>query len=272
MNAHQGYYSVLQYCPDLGKFEAANIGVLLFCPETGFLKGVTTRTNQRVAHFFGREHDTKKLNSLKRGIVERLANEEGRIKTVEDLKRFIALRANQVQITPPRSIRVEDPERDLAALFEEVIGEAPKAEEKKSLRKLLIERAIGAGLGDLVEQKVSIDVPKFGKTIEYPLGYQNGVYNVIRDAQFQSQSSDQSVGTACKYAVEAEAIHGLNDTVRGRMQLVLVADFRRDGETEGRVRSVFEGYPLTVFDVKDELPNLFDTIRRTAKPVADRRK
>jgi len=30
MNPTRGYYCIIQYCPDLGRLEAANIGVLLF--------------------------------------------------------------------------------------------------------------------------------------------------------------------------------------------------------------------------------------------------
>jgi len=33
MTAHKGYYSVVQYCRDRSRLEAANTGVLLFCPE-----------------------------------------------------------------------------------------------------------------------------------------------------------------------------------------------------------------------------------------------
>ena len=43
MKPSKGYYSLIQYCPDLGRLEAANVGVLLFCPERGFLK-FSTRT------------------------------------------------------------------------------------------------------------------------------------------------------------------------------------------------------------------------------------
>ena len=39
MKPSRGYYCIIQYCPDLGRLEAANIGVLLFCPDRGFLKG-----------------------------------------------------------------------------------------------------------------------------------------------------------------------------------------------------------------------------------------
>jgi hypothetical protein len=35
----RGYYSILQFVPDLERSEGANIGVVLFSPERHFLKG-----------------------------------------------------------------------------------------------------------------------------------------------------------------------------------------------------------------------------------------
>jgi hypothetical protein len=81
-----GYYSVIQYCPDLGRFEAANVGVLLFCPEWHFLRALTSRNNSRIIRFFGSEgHDWARINTFKRGLEDRLQKEVSAIKCVEDL-------------------------------------------------------------------------------------------------------------------------------------------------------------------------------------------
>ena len=49
----KGYYSIIQYCPDLSRLEAANIGVLLFCPEVRFIRAKTSAGNDRIRRFFG---------------------------------------------------------------------------------------------------------------------------------------------------------------------------------------------------------------------------
>jgi hypothetical protein len=109
MKPAKGYYSLIQYCPDLSRLEAANIGVLLFCPEKLFLQARTVRGNKRIQHFFGRQrHDWDRIDSFKLGLEERLAAENGDIKTLDALERFIALRANELQISLPRPMRVED--------------------------------------------------------------------------------------------------------------------------------------------------------------------
>jgi len=111
MKPTKGYYSLIQYCPDLSRLEAANIGVLLFCPDRSFLMARTAHDNQRIRHFFGSEdHDWAQINSFKKGIEERLEVEHSSISSVDDLEHFIQLRANQIQITAPRPMRVRDPE------------------------------------------------------------------------------------------------------------------------------------------------------------------
>jgi DUF3037 family protein len=124
MNPSTGYYSLIQYCPDLGRLEAANVGVLLFCPERYFLKALTIRNNGRIIRFFGSEgHDWIRINTFKKGLEDRIALEGAEVRTVEQLEKFIAQRANLLQITPPRPMKVTDPEQDLKDLFRELLGE-----------------------------------------------------------------------------------------------------------------------------------------------------
>lgn len=119
----RGYYSLIQYCPDLGRLEVANIGVLLFCPERQFLKAMTTQSNARIIQFFGQKgHDWVRIDAFKKGLEYRLTLENASIKSLEDLHRFIDQRANLLQITSPRSMKVTRPEEDLKALFEELVG------------------------------------------------------------------------------------------------------------------------------------------------------
>jgi hypothetical protein len=43
----KGYYSILQFVPDLERAEGANIGVALFCPDKGFLQTFSDLLSQR---------------------------------------------------------------------------------------------------------------------------------------------------------------------------------------------------------------------------------
>jgi hypothetical protein len=273
MKPAKGYYSVIQYCPDLGRFEAANIGVLLFCPEKHFLQALTSGNNSRIIRFFGSEgHDWARIDTFKRGLEDRLQKESPTIKSVEDLQQFIAMRANVLQITPPNSIKICDPEEDLRSLFNEIIGEPARPKHRKSLRRYVAEKLSGPGLDKKVVHDVKVAVPVLDREVEIPFGYQNGRFNLINPVRFGAQNPEQSVVTACKYAVEGRSIYEHSDPTWGKMQLVVVGQFRtKDQETPGRVRRVFDDYGVKLFKM-DELATLIDEIRRTGKDISSKKK
>jgi hypothetical protein len=121
----KAYYSILQFVPDLERAEGANIGVVLFCPDKGFLKAQTATGNDRVCRFFGPEKDIDldRLSAFKAAFEERVLAEAARIKTLEEFRHFVHTRANQLLLTKPRPIKVYDPEADLARLFDTLVGE-----------------------------------------------------------------------------------------------------------------------------------------------------
>jgi hypothetical protein len=119
MSPTRGYYSLIQFCPDPARLEAANVGVVLFCPDLGFIKAKTARGNDRLRRFFRAESfDRRRVDAAKRAIVDRLNVEAERFKTPDDLRGFIDTRANDIVLTAPRPMRVsEEPEAELARLF-----------------------------------------------------------------------------------------------------------------------------------------------------------
>ena len=117
-----GYYSLLQYCPDLARVEAANIGVILFSPEDGYLRARTAPANDRVRKFFGSTAgDLDQISAMKRMFERRLEVESGNIRDLAAFRRFASLLANELLVTPPRAVRVEEPDADLMQLFEELV-------------------------------------------------------------------------------------------------------------------------------------------------------
>jgi hypothetical protein len=270
MNSAKGYYSIVQYCPDLSRFEAANVGVLLFCPERAYLKAVTVKNNSRIIRFFGSAgHDWKRINAFKRGLVDRLQKEAADIKSIDDLKQFIAMRAGLLQITTPRSMRIVDPDKDLKDLYEQVIGEPIKTSRGKSLRRYIGDRLSSAGLEKKVARNVPVNVPVLEKQIEFPYGFRNGRFNLINPVRFLAADPEQSVNTACKYAVEGQSLFEHSDPKLGELQLVIVGQFRpKDRESPKRVRRVFEEYNVKLYRT-EEIPELIDEIRQTGKELTN---
>jgi hypothetical protein len=120
---HKGWYSIVQFCPDPSRLEFANIGVLLFCPALKFLEVRIAEDNRRIKKFFGSERfDFDSINLFKAGLKERLGKERENIVDHEQLLDFVDRRANQIRISPPRSIRVMSPEVELDELFVELVA------------------------------------------------------------------------------------------------------------------------------------------------------
>ena len=120
----KGYYSILQFVPDLERAEGANIGVVLFCPAIKFIKARTARGNDRVRRIFGNSdiQDLARLNILKQSFEERIELESDRILSAEDFRQFIDSRANQLLLTEPRPVKVFDAEAELENLYSMLVG------------------------------------------------------------------------------------------------------------------------------------------------------
>lgn len=122
MEFHKGYYSLIQYCPDPSRLEAANVGVLLFCPELDVLETRLVKDNGRIRRFLG-EQDWLLVDGAKEAIAERLSVDRQCFRTVEDEQDFIASRANGIQISDLRPMKMDDPETDLDRLFRRLVVE-----------------------------------------------------------------------------------------------------------------------------------------------------
>lgn len=242
--------------------------MLLFCPEQNFLKARIARNNHRIAKFFGVEgHDWKRINSFKHGLVDRLDVERGDIQTLDDLQNFIALRANLLQITAPRPMSVEDPERDLDILFSDIIGERISKMTRRNLRRYIGEQFNKAGLEKKLRRDIHVTVPAFDKEVEIPFGYQNGRLNLITPVRFEAGNPDQAIVTASRYAIEGDSLYKHPDPKLGELKLVVVGQFRSDdSESLRRVKRIFADYPLAFFR-SSELPRLIDEIRQTAHDI-----
>ncbi|MCH8043866.1 MAG: DUF3037 domain-containing protein [Planctomycetes bacterium] len=228
MKPSKGYYCIIQYCPDLSRLESANIGVLIFCPERSFLKARTSTSNERIRKFFGTEdYDSSQISSLKKGIEERLQTEHSRIRTLKDLQRFVSLRANEVQISEPRPMRVCDPEKDLAELFDELVGDRHRQRSAaRAFKTQIAERFAEAHLEAKIRQDLTVRVPILNEDMTIPFGFQNGRFNLIRPASFQAQNPADVVDRTCRYAVQGKSLYDHPDSKLGELQLIIVGQFR----------------------------------------------
>lgn len=269
MTHSKGYYCLIQFCPDLARLEAANIGVLLFCPDKRFIKARTAQGNDRIRRFFGSEgQDWEQLNTLKMLVEERLEVEKENFVTLEDLEQFIATRANEIQITHPRPMVVSDPDQDLQILFDKLIGGRANRAVPKPVKKTLRQIFEKEGLQPRLEKDITVTVKAFHCELIVPFAFHNGRLNLIQPVPFHDAKPGGAIARACRYAVEGHSLYLHPDPQRGDLQLVVVAGVGaeiqdalpviRDMMTENQVK----------FFTLDETESLIYEIKNTAKVLS----
>ncbi|MCI0361350.1 MAG: DUF3037 domain-containing protein [Planctomycetaceae bacterium] len=273
MNSNVGYYSLVQYQPDPVRLEAANIGVLLFCPAKRFLRAKTARDNDRIRHFFGSKgHDWRRIDAFKRGLEERVQRESETIQTEEQLRRFIEARANEIRISAPRYIRVSDCEQQLDELFAELIGDermvAYTSAPAMQPEAMLLRKIQQSGLERKIEQDVVIEVPFVKrKRLTFPLAYQNDRFHVLRSEKFHGAGRADPAKKAYRHAVEGRFLFEHPDRKLGDLQLVVVGEFADVDQPQiEALRDLLADNRTTLYTTK-ELPKLVDEIRTHAKDL-----
>jgi hypothetical protein len=122
LTVRTGYYSIIQFCPNLARHEVVNVGVVLFCPGLSYLDALVSEDNSRICKFFGAESfDSARVTSYKQGVVKRLRLERDNFKSLKDLEEFAASRAGFIQLTKPLAVTVVVSENDLQQLFDELV-------------------------------------------------------------------------------------------------------------------------------------------------------
>jgi Protein of unknown function (DUF3037) len=265
MSGYQGHYSLIQYCPDLSRAEAANVGVLLFCPQLGFIDARTSGGNDRVRRFFrGREIDVARLNIMKRSIERRLRAESTRFKSVEDLVAFIDTRANEMVVTPPRPMKVVEPRADLDKLFEELVGGRVRSEKATALIPELDAAFIRLQQEGRGWTKEHVTVPVLGTTIKAPYAYRNGVINLVKPQKFGTVE-DEARRAAGHLAIEGDLLRKHPNEAGGEYRLVVVSAGHGEAslDRERSVGPLFEEYGVR-FVARAQVPAFVEQVEREA--------
>lgn len=249
MKAYKGYYSLIQYCPDRGRAEVANVGVLVFCPETSFIDALVSKTSYRIERVFGRGTcDPWWIRNAKQSLVTGIRHERERFKTVEDLERFIATRGNELVFTPPRAMRIEDAEADLRNLFSELVGER-HGQAVSDAAALTPE--LDTVFRRLVTQKTSVqigptfDVPEYSHRIRADYYYENGVANLVRLLPIGPQAN-RVFSAAVRLGGESVFVDNHLRPNNKKASLIVVAAREQgghDGQIETRLEELYKDFP-----------------------------
>jgi hypothetical protein len=259
MSQNNGYYSLIQFSPDPSRLEAVNIGIVVYSSSERKLSFRITRSNQRVRKFFGNQ-DWRFLNRAKSAIANRLRSEY--FSSVEDFEAFISRRANDIQLTHPRQMRISEIQQDVQNLFERLVGN-DLADHKCRITSILKKKLMDAEVANLVSKTVSVEIPDFKRAIRVPYAYQNGRFNLISPVQFDPETD--ILAKTGKSAIEGKLLYEHPDPVYGDMRLVVVSNFEEGIEKSTRefVNKIFRENRVTVYSLEN-LDPLVEDIRRSA--------
>lgn len=155
MNQHKGYYSLIQFCPDPSRLEGINLGVLVYSPDDGRLVFRLTQSNQRIRKVFGQQ-DWNFIDRVRESVQSRLQSEK--FETVHDLESYIAKRANVVQLTPLRPLKIGEIDQEVSALYRRLV-ESERVARQPRISTYLSRKLIEAGVEGFVKKSISIEIP-----------------------------------------------------------------------------------------------------------------
>ncbi len=268
MDTNRGYYCLIQFCPDPSRAEAVNLGVLLFCPERGFIKAELSSSNQRARRIVSTDiFDSESINRAKMSIQSRLEVDHYSFKTLDDLQHFVDTRANILKLTQPRPIKVIDPQKDLINLFKELVG-GPAIEivRKKVTFPELDHFFQGLAHNGRARLNEEIKVPVVGTSIRFPYTFQNEIPNLVKPCDFSIQE-EQAIHRAQYLAIVGD-LFNKKVSQSERKNLIVVSNFHRNNNPsiENRINELFKCYEIENYQ-RDRISEFMSHVESIAHQI-----
>jgi hypothetical protein len=178
-----GYYCLIQVCPDPARAEAVNVGVLLYRPEPLVcLVRMSSDLGAARALVAGAGLDLRAVKVAADRMATRI--ETAGFSSIDELAHFARSRGNVVQVTAPRSVRTENPERDIQTLFDDLVRSGPPRPASQTHEVLLpyLETkfiALHERAPERVALHPSFEVPELSTAIDADYSYRNGHLNLV---------------------------------------------------------------------------------------------
>ena len=236
-NQMRALYSVVQYVPDGGRAEAANVGVVLFVPEPRILEVRVSESLERVRRFFrpGRRQ-IQRIESALDAFKHRLELARGELQNESDLAQFAAARADAIRLTIPRIVIVHQWFSDLDALYRELVGDRERAILDAAAQVRPLPPHVAEVFGRLEAQRKiwrpgHITLPTTDTRFDVPIAFLNGRVNYVRP---ESLTGGRLEDRMAKLGFNGQLIYKHPvDNKEGRL-VVLSADPDADERTEQR--------------------------------------
>jgi hypothetical protein len=264
MTATKGFFSVIQFCPDLDRGECANVGVVLAVPPLGFIDVRLGEDNEGPKQRFGvAAYDDARLTVSKKGLEGRLRHDGKEWNGPDDLQRFARREGNNLLLTTPRVIMVEQASEELDELYQRLVHVDP-SQRRPTPRKPDLKTVFEPKLWDIpLIRDLKVPIPEYGK-MNVPYAYQNGLLNLIRPEGFPIDEGS-ATAKANDLAVKGHLIFRHPGESGKPQKLIVVGGFDASASEDLKRRIDFV---LSEHDARlvreDRIDDFIDEVRREA--------
>lgn len=258
MNKCNFNYSIIQFSPFPERFEYVNLGVLVFDEVRNKVEHKISNDFTRVKKFFG-DVNTSFLGFALQDFCQRVIFEYNRnYFSSHFVDSFNEKRADLFKLTPISAAFGESSTSVVDTLFCNLIALSPQVKRIERVNKLLTDAFSSAGVLQLLQKRPEpVHIEQYGVSIQADYGYQNGVYNLIDAARFDSPQ--RALAEAGKRVLEGRAISELPGK-----RLVVVAEFGEQPlQFVDNLRDDFHRAGVKLFRL-EEVDQLADEIRRAS--------
>jgi hypothetical protein len=261
MSKMRGFYALLQFSPLPERYEFVNIGVLLVVPSERFIGVRYSHGLKRVEKLFGKQ-PANYFEVLKAAFEQRIKLEFSNEFSLEHIEQFAKSRANQMRISKLLPVAVDQPQFDLDALFESLVGENEIIHRQPKVAVELKKKFEKAGIAMFVRKPEPVRLPE-GVTIDAPYSYQNGSLNLIDPVRLSADSAD-ALAQASKRAIEGQWLRNFSKNSSAPKQLIVVADFEdQEPKFVRAINDVMREHQVKLYEL-DECEPLIEDIRKNA--------
>lgn len=249
----RGFYSVVQFCPDRFRLEAINVGLVLMCAEPFRFDVRLSKDLKRAVRFFGVKSTDLKHAML--GLESRLDSLKESLHSVDDFAAFAAARANDLRLTEPRLTKISDFNEDFQRLFVDLVDTQPKGQVAKDATAEVLPPSLVDALASLQRQdKVwrpgEVLVPVYGRKIEIPFAYRNGVVNLIKPHVFPETHRAES--QAAELAINGDLIQRHSENEKKKLIVLSTHETPKQArEIDDHVKPLFDEYGVRLVRAGD---------------------
>lgn len=274
MEPRKGHYSLIQFCPDRGRAEAVNVGLVLFVPAERRLEVRMAQTTRRVQQIFGKGAiDPWWLKTVRESFERGLMTEHraGRFTSAEDLDRYFTTLGNDIIATPARPTQVDDARASLERLYVRFVEAVAAGAEEMAIPTVVqpLEDAFRRLRDRLVHVQFArkFTVPGTPVNVQADYVYSNGEANLVRVLRI-----GESETRAAKQVVE---LGGQSRVVRSHLtvdnlasRLIVVAAplgaSPRAAETEASIASLYGDFPEAEWIPSASIPAFAQRVEQDA--------